>query len=268
MTLFTDSEKEIMRNEFTYNDTRRLNRNNEGDDLFTEHNLESTQNALLKNVSTKSVILAPFNSTVSHVSSEEPQSRPLAKKNEALHSSTDMFRKGEVLKFNARVREADRQYEQNNNCELDNGVYNKFYEESEKEEEKGGGKEEKKSEDSLENSFKASTIRSEDDVEEDLHAANVPQKKKSPKPQTELEKLEVLIEKKKVEEGGGNDSGPAKETNREKGASALAAPIALVIEEGIVGAVVTYGYPRSYVVRCLNNDEANYCTTAYYLLAS
>ena len=130
LDLFTDSEKEIMRNEFTYNDTRRYNRN-EGDELFTEHNLESTQNALLKNVSTKSVILAPFNSTVSHLSQDDPQSEPSpVKKNAPELEPADMYKKGEVLKFAGRVRDADRQYEQNNNCELDNGVYNKFYGES------------------------------------------------------------------------------------------------------------------------------------------
>lgn len=49
-----------------------------------------------------------------------------------------MFKKGEILKLNARVRDIDRQYEFNNNCELDNGVYNRFVneEEDKKEEEK------------------------------------------------------------------------------------------------------------------------------------
>jgi hypothetical protein len=31
-----------------------------------------------------------------------------------------------VIRFAARVKDIDRQYEMNNNCELDNGVYNKF----------------------------------------------------------------------------------------------------------------------------------------------
>ncbi len=34
--------------------------------------------------------------------------------------------KREVLKFAARCRDQDRQYEINNNAELDNGVYHKF----------------------------------------------------------------------------------------------------------------------------------------------
>jgi len=34
-----------------------------------------------------------------------------------------------IIKFGARVRDIDRQYEINNNADLDNGVYHKFDEE-------------------------------------------------------------------------------------------------------------------------------------------
>ena len=76
--------------------------------------LHGTEEPELKNIDTKSVILAPFNSTRSHVSS--------------LHSSIEeiLFQKQEVLRLNAKCRDADRQYEFNNNGLLDNGVYNKF----------------------------------------------------------------------------------------------------------------------------------------------
>jgi len=37
-----------------------------------------------------------------------------------------MEEKKEVFKFAARCRDQDRQYEINNNAELDNGVYHKF----------------------------------------------------------------------------------------------------------------------------------------------
>ena len=38
----------------------------------------------------------------------------------------DMEEKKDILKFAARCRDQDRQYEINNNAELDNGVYHKF----------------------------------------------------------------------------------------------------------------------------------------------
>ena len=32
--------------------------------------------------------------------------------------------------------------------------------------------------------------------------------------------------------------------------------------------VSRYGYPREYVVQSLEENEANHCTTTYYLLAN
>lgn len=104
LNIFTETEKDIIRTEFTYNDTRRLNRNMKNEStIFTEHNLDSTKNSLVVNQNTKSVILAPFNSTRTHLSE--------------LHSSIKeiMFKKGKVLKLDAKVRDIDRQYEFNNN---------------------------------------------------------------------------------------------------------------------------------------------------------
>ena len=46
INIFTETEKEIIRTEFTYNDTRRLNRNIRNEStVFTEHNLDSTRNS-------------------------------------------------------------------------------------------------------------------------------------------------------------------------------------------------------------------------------
>jgi hypothetical protein len=43
-----------------------------------------------------------------------------------------------VIRFAARVKDIDRQYEMNNNCELDNGVYNKFVKQSTQKGDKDG----------------------------------------------------------------------------------------------------------------------------------
>lgn len=68
---------------------------------------------MLKNASTKSIILAPFNSTVSELEvfqwPEEVKRMIVPKR---------------VLKFAPKVKDLDRQYEHNNNADLDNGVYN------------------------------------------------------------------------------------------------------------------------------------------------
>jgi len=93
-----------IKKEFTYNNVRRLNRNmmnvtnteQTEDRYFTEHPLDSTSNSLMRNATTKSVILAPFNSTLTHMDSEEDS------------LDADMFKKGQVLKFGVRVRDIDR----------------------------------------------------------------------------------------------------------------------------------------------------------------
>ena len=79
---------------------------------FTEGNLESTQNALAKNITTKSIVLAPFNSTMTSIFN--------------LSGSLDHLpAKNKLFKFRGRVKELDREYEKQNNGELDNGVYNR-----------------------------------------------------------------------------------------------------------------------------------------------
>jgi hypothetical protein len=60
--------------------------------------------------------LAPFNSSMSDVEEFFKESFKMAA----------MENKKEILKFAARCRDQDRQYEINNNAELDNGVYHKF----------------------------------------------------------------------------------------------------------------------------------------------
>ena len=79
--------------------------------------LSSTQNDALKNVSTRSIILAPFNSTKSQIESQYDSIR-------------DMIQPKNCIKFSAKVKEIDRQYELNNNADLDNGVYHQEDEES------------------------------------------------------------------------------------------------------------------------------------------
>ena len=112
---------EVIRREFTYNNPSRFNRNEvpnkdeEPWDCFTELNLDS-MNATLRNASEKSVILAPFNSSVSDDRSFVAD----------LIIQAPMIDKKSIVRFAARCRDQDRQYEINNNCELDNGVYHKF----------------------------------------------------------------------------------------------------------------------------------------------
>jgi serine/threonine protein kinase len=125
MDIFTQKEKDVIHKEYLaknidrtqqprkdFNDTNLLHQDTEV--IFTEHNLDTKTNvsALLKNASTKSIILAPFNSTVSDLPEQWPE------------EVKRMIVPKRVLKFAPKVKDLDRQYEHNNNADLDNGVYN------------------------------------------------------------------------------------------------------------------------------------------------
>jgi serine/threonine protein kinase len=93
LSIFNDQEKAQIRKEFTYNEARRIQRKDdelEAADCFTELDLNTTINSELKNVSSKSIILAPFNSTKSHVSE--------------LHKSIErnLYEKNIIIKFAAK----------------------------------------------------------------------------------------------------------------------------------------------------------------------
>jgi len=108
MILFNEQEMELIWKEFTFKNVDRYNRNNRmqensfrtrnselNSEAFTERPIDDTDWDDLKNVSTKSVILAPFNSTKSHLSS--------------LHSSVlDLVeQKSIILWFGPKVKEID-----------------------------------------------------------------------------------------------------------------------------------------------------------------
>ena len=77
----------------------------------------------MKNLTTKSVILAPFNSPITEGNEDLDQYKMLP--------GVEVFaNKARVVKYGIRVKDIDRQYEQNNNQDLDNGVFNNFVNQS------------------------------------------------------------------------------------------------------------------------------------------
>lgn len=173
VSVFTEQEKEKTISEFAYYNFKndQNNQDNAGEvvhtDPFTEQMLNSTQNSLLKNASTKSVILAPFNSTRSHIDNEFYQ-----------HASVQeiMADKKVVIKFSAKAKEVDRHYEGNNNAELDNGVYHQDSEEG-AEENKNDDKKKQANGKSLETSFDKNDAAADDDYGlNEEHGVNKPKR--------------------------------------------------------------------------------------------
>ena len=135
----------------------------ETEGIFTEHGLDTktNQNSLLKNASTKSIILAPFNSTISDFDegNKECYKWPTEVMQMIIHKR--------VIKFNPKVKDIDRQYEQNNNADLDNGVYNNFAnDEEEQKNSQDGSNHSSSSQDSLKKSFRETELSSDDEKAE------------------------------------------------------------------------------------------------------
>ncbi len=187
--IFNEAEKEIIKRDFSYNDMDRFRRN-EDDLFFTEHALDSTQNALLKNCTTRSVILAPFNSTRSNLKADSQDESPMSPRVRELLVSKH------VIKYAARVKDIDRQYEMNNNCELDNGVYNKFVRQSTEQLSADKLSPSNSRESSFESSLKemgAPPVTQNSDDEAELE---VFKKKKAERKATELKKIQSYVQQK------------------------------------------------------------------------
>ena len=75
-----------------------------------------------KNIEEKSIIYAPFNSSYTDYDEDHPELFDWPK--EVL----DMLqpKRSKIIKFSHLCRDLNREYEKNNNADLDNGVYNAF----------------------------------------------------------------------------------------------------------------------------------------------
>mmetsp|Transcript_15985 Transcript_15985/g.11531 ORF Transcript_15985/g.11531 Transcript_15985/m.11531 type:complete len:322 (-) Transcript_15985:42-1007(-) len=248
VVVFTEQEKEKIASEFAYYNIN--NNNGHGGsnevvhtDPFTEQMLNSTENSLVRNISTKSVILAPFNSTRSHIDEGQHLRR----------SVQDLVIDKQYLKFAPKVKEINRQYEQNNNAELDNGVY---HQDDEEEEKKAN---------SLETSFdKNEQVDLLNDPEEDKLQSEIEEGQRKKK-QSEWQKIEQQIVDDQRTESEARCDTDLEDSITHAGLQRVQT---LVINDKLVAEIERTGYPRSYIVQSLNNDELSYVTAFYYLLCT
>lgn len=170
MDIFTQKEKDLIQKEYLSKNIDRQNRNSiiqqpthqqtnqDTEALFTEHKLDTQTSdcSQIGNASTKSIILAPFNSTISGFDESADNQWPEEIKMNIVNKK--------AVKFSAQCRDANRQYEQNNNADLDNGVYNEFINEQDKE--KVQKSSDSSSQDSLKKSFRETELSSDDEKAE------------------------------------------------------------------------------------------------------
>ena len=81
----------------------------------------------IQNRSEKSIIFAPFNSSFSDFDEDHPEKCPWP--SHVLNMLQP--KRSRIIKFSKKCRDLNREYESNNNADLDNGVYNAFVNEQE-----------------------------------------------------------------------------------------------------------------------------------------
>ena len=107
--LFTNAEKVLLAKSNV--DYRDINNKNDMVEYFDLRNLDTSEEIGNKNINSKSLILAPFNSSMTN-----------DKENEYDYNNKSLIIKNNVIKFSAKVKELNRNYELNNNGEIDNGI--------------------------------------------------------------------------------------------------------------------------------------------------
>lgn len=169
--------------------------------------------------------MAPFNSTKTHLSSE-------------MHSSVEdnMLIKQDIMRFEVKVRELDRQYEMNNNGELDNGVYNKFVNNSIRNDDDG----DKANEELISHPSTFMADSQGEDYVKQLNDVFGADRRDHGARNNALGKLETMVSNYNFK----------------------------IDQEIIKKMSEKLKYPRDYVIQCLDMNETNYCTTTYYLLCA
>lgn len=168
--------------------------------------------------------MAPFNSTKSHISSQ-------------LHDSVkdNMEDKHELMKFEVKARELDRQYEMNNNGELDNGVYNKFVNNSIRNDDDG----DKANEELISHPSTFEEKNTNDDYVRQLNA--------------------VFSQEKR--DGADRNNGLLGNIG------SMVSTYNFQIDQSVIEKMNTkFKYPKKYIIQSLDANETNYCTATYYLL--
>ncbi len=110
--LFTNAEKVLLNKSNV--DYRDINNKNDMVEYFDLRNLDTLEENENKNIISKSLILAPFNSSITEDN--------IMKENEYDYNNKSLIIKNNVIKFSNKVKGLNRNYELNNNGEIDNGI--------------------------------------------------------------------------------------------------------------------------------------------------
>lgn len=191
---------------------------------FTISNLNTENVTNNKNITTRSLIFAPFNSSVEYKNSEE----------------NEIKIENSVIKFSDMAKVLNRNYELNNNGEIDHGMLIMQKSHNKKEKEPVITQIEK------ENSI--NTINNDDDF-------NLDDKLSQPVSPMSEKKKKVDIEFSSFK-------------NSQRNFTSLTNSSTQLIDEAVLKTLENFGYNRDYMQKSLTNNELNYGTASYFLLTN
>ena len=235
LSLFTKAEMVLLSKNFV--DYRNCSKE-EMIENFTLKNLDTKNISENKNNLTKSFIFAPFNS--SYVNEEL----------KITHLEDNISIENNIILFDEKINILNRQYELNNNGEIDHGI--------------------------LINrsnmSSRSNNINAKKDNEQKSNNLKENKIEAQPAQNTEEEKTKKILScsnsKKSINI---NKEKELNVPNRNKGNnmnSMLTYSSTAILDENILKYMENFGYKKEYIQKCITNNEVNYCTATYYLLSN
>ena len=182
---------------------------------FTIKNLYTLNDKENKNINTKSIILAPFNSSYeSNVNLNH------------LEKSIEIY--NDVIQFSENTKLLNRNYELNNNGEIDHGVLINQNNDDEKDD------------------IHELRLNDLDDELEEINKNNIPDINK-----INIQNNDILVK-----------------PNSKRNESNLTNSSTFIIDENILKTMEILGYKKDYIQKTLNNNELNYASATYFLLSN
>ena len=234
LSLFTKAEMVLLsKNNIDY---RNCNKE-EMIENFTLKNLDTKNITQNKNNLTKSFIFAPFNS--SYVNEELKKT----------HLEENLSIENNIILFDEKINILNRQYELNNNGEIDHGVLINRSNMTSR----------------TNNTNNNENVKKDASKEKNADEVKVQQNSEEDKSRKVLScsnsKKSINISKEKE----------INVPNRNKGNnlnSMLTYSSTAIIDENILKNMENFGYKKEYIQKCISNNEINYCSATYYLLCS
>ena len=218
LTLFTKAEIVLLSKNFV--DYRNCDKS-EMIENFTLKNLDTKNIIENKNNLTKSFIFAPFNT--SYIKEELNKA----------HLIASLEIENNIILFDENIQILNRQYELNNNGEIDHGV--------------------------LINRFNMSSRRSNNLNEPNKNTKEkkgdnsvINEEEKNDKKEIDLTQEEKIIIKNRNKNNNINSEITFSDND--------------ILDENVIINMQNLGYDKKYIKKCITNNELNYCSATYYLL--